>query len=253
LTTDGSSPKHNNRVVEPISNNFQNTPNILLTIFNLCDKIEEKGEIYESNRYLLQLLWEEIGKEKVQWSIRRLWCFQETEILQSTMYENVNVKNRKSISKIPTSTSNCCQYNEEQANRKKVFDMWEDWKSRYTSYRWGLSEQLFREFNLFMSKLSYENTQTEVDMQDLRTTYESIRILRETLSKIQKIWQPVENKIQNYRIRKLTPKETWRLMGFNDTDIDNAIASGMSNAQLYKQAGNSIVVDVLMAIFKKML
>lgn len=59
--------------------------------------------------------------------------------------------------------------------------------------------------------------------------------------------------INNYRIRKLTPKETWRLMGFADTDIDNAIAVGMSNAQLYKQAGNSIVVNVLMAIFKEML
>lgn len=57
----------------------------------------------------------------------------------------------------------------------------------------------------------------------------------------------------NLRIRKFTPKECWRLMGFEDKDIDNAIAIGMSNAQLYKQAGNSIVVNVLMAIFKEML
>ena len=42
-------------------------------------------------------------------------------------------------------------------------------------------------------------------------------------------------------------------MGFEDKDIDNAIAIGMSNAQLYRQAGNSIVVNVLMAIFKEML
>lgn len=57
----------------------------------------------------------------------------------------------------------------------------------------------------------------------------------------------------NYRIRKLTPKECWRLMGFEDKDIDNAIAIGMSNAQLYKQAGNSICVPVLMAIFSQMI
>lgn len=57
----------------------------------------------------------------------------------------------------------------------------------------------------------------------------------------------------NLLIRKLTPKECWRLMGFADKDIDNAIAIGMSNAQLYKQAGNSICVQVLMAIFKEML
>lgn len=57
----------------------------------------------------------------------------------------------------------------------------------------------------------------------------------------------------NLRIRKFTPKECWRLMGFEDKDIDNAIAIGMSNAQLYKQAGNSIVVNVLMAIFSQMI
>jgi DNA (cytosine-5)-methyltransferase 1 len=56
-----------------------------------------------------------------------------------------------------------------------------------------------------------------------------------------------------FRIRKLTPKECWRLMGFTDEDVDKAVAVGMSNAQLYKQAGNSIVVQVLEAIFKQML
>lgn len=56
-----------------------------------------------------------------------------------------------------------------------------------------------------------------------------------------------------YRIRKLTPKECWRLMGFTDEDVDSAISAGMSNAQLYKQAGNSIVVQVLEGIFGEML
>lgn len=53
------------------------------------------------------------------------------------------------------------------------------------------------------------------------------------------------------RIRKLTPKECWRLMGFDDEDVENA-ATVCSNSQLYKQAGNSIVVNVLMAIFKEL-
>ena len=56
---------------------------------------------------------------------------------------------------------------------------------------------------------------------------------------------------QNYRIRKLTPKECWRLMGFDDESFSRA-EQVVSNSQLYKQAGNSIVVDVLMAIFKKL-
>lgn len=53
------------------------------------------------------------------------------------------------------------------------------------------------------------------------------------------------------RIRKLTPKECWRLMGFDDEDVEKA-ATVCSNSQLYKQAGNSIVVNVLMAIFKEL-
>lgn len=51
------------------------------------------------------------------------------------------------------------------------------------------------------------------------------------------------------RIRKLTPKECFRLMGFSDHDFDAAKDAGISNSQLYKQAGNSIVVDVLYYIY----
>lgn len=50
------------------------------------------------------------------------------------------------------------------------------------------------------------------------------------------------------RTRRLTPKECWRLMGFDDTDFEKAEKVN-SNTQLYKQAGNSIVVDVLEALF----
>lgn len=56
----------------------------------------------------------------------------------------------------------------------------------------------------------------------------------------------------DYRIRKLTPKECWRLMGFSDDDFHKAEGVN-SNTQLYKQAGNSIVVDVLEGIFKQLL
>ena len=55
-----------------------------------------------------------------------------------------------------------------------------------------------------------------------------------------------------YRIRKLTPRECWRLMGYTDTDFDNAEKVN-SNTQLYKQAGNAIVKQVLMAIFSQLL
>lgn len=58
--------------------------------------------------------------------------------------------------------------------------------------------------------------------------------------------------VQNYRIRKLTPREYFRLMGVSEKDIDNIQKSGISKTQQYKMAGNSIVVDVLYYIFKKM-
>ena len=53
------------------------------------------------------------------------------------------------------------------------------------------------------------------------------------------------------RIRKLTPKECWRLMGFDNEDFYKAEAVN-SNSQLYKQAGNSIVVDVIEKIYEKL-
>ena len=57
--------------------------------------------------------------------------------------------------------------------------------------------------------------------------------------------------VQNYRIRKLTPLECWRLMGFKDEQFKKAEAV-CSNSQLYKQAGNSIVVNVMEEIFKEL-
>ena len=54
------------------------------------------------------------------------------------------------------------------------------------------------------------------------------------------------------RIRRLTPRECWRLMGFSDEDYNKAAAVN-SDTQLYKQAGNSICVNVLEEIFKQMI
>ena len=63
---------------------------------------------------------------------------------------------------------------------------------------------------------------------------------------------PEELKGKKFRIRKLTPRECFRLMGVDDKDIDKIQASGVSNSSQYKLAGNSIVVDVLFHIFRKM-
>jgi len=59
--------------------------------------------------------------------------------------------------------------------------------------------------------------------------------------------------VDNLRIRKLTPLECWRLMGIDDEDFYKAKNDGVSNSQLYKQAGNAIVVDVFEAILRQMI
>ena len=58
--------------------------------------------------------------------------------------------------------------------------------------------------------------------------------------------------LEQYRVRKLTPKECFRLMGMCDEDIDKIQAIGTSNSQQYKLAGNSIVIQILEGIFKSL-
>lgn len=70
-------------------------------------------------------------------------------------------------------------------------------------------------------------------------------------SVLEKFIYEIDGETYLVRIRKLTPRECWRLMGFCDQDFDKA-AEVNSNTQLYKQAGNSIVVNVLEAIFRQL-
>lgn len=84
---------------------------------------------------------------------------------------------------------------------------------------------------------------TELDGQYRRPKYQSYPNLPEL---------PSELKGKKFRIRKLTPRECFRLMGMDDTDIDKIQAAGISNSAQYKLAGNSIVVDVLFHLFRKM-
>lgn len=69
-----------------------------------------------------------------------------------------------------------------------------------------------------------------------------------TLTTVQKDNYVIE---PSFRVRKLSPKECWRLMSFTDEDFYKA-AKVNSDTQLYKQAGNSIVKSVLMGIFNQL-
>ena len=54
------------------------------------------------------------------------------------------------------------------------------------------------------------------------------------------------------RIRRLTPRECWRLQGFPDSYFDKAKAAGISDTQLYKMAGNAVTVNVARAIGERL-
>lgn len=106
------------------------------------------------------------------------------------------------------------------------------------------------EFDDFMQKLSYENSSSKEIVCYMWKTCKGNGILQQALSEVQEIWQSLYDLGESYyliRIRKLVPKCCWRLMGFTDEDFHKAEAVN-SNTQLYKQAGNSIVKNVLVAI-----
>lgn len=65
-------------------------------------------------------------------------------------------------------------------------------------------------------------------------------------------WQENNLLVDNVRIRRLTPRECWRLQGFPDEYFDKAKAAGISDTQLYKQAGNSVSVPVARAIGERL-
>jgi len=90
-------------------------------------------------------------------------------------------------------------------------------------------------------------------LEDLEWDQSKFTYNQETLEKVDGITETgVSNEIYKHKIRKLTPLECWRLTGIDDEDFYKAKEAGLSDTQLYKQAGNAIVVNVLEAIFKNL-
>lgn len=96
---------------------------------------------------------------------------------------------------------------------------------------------------------AYENKEIKLSRHDMTTMEPRTDGVSNTLTSVQK-----DNLVAtpHYRIRRLTPRECFRLMGVDDADIDKIQSSGISNSQLYKCAGNSIVVDTLYHLFRKL-
>ena len=94
-----------------------------------------------------------------------------------------------------------------------------------------------------LTDATIEETKTELFIEQIRGHMEKEK---------KQIQLPPELQGQKFRIRKLTPRECFRLMDVEDADIDKMQESGLSNSAQYKLAGNSIVVSCLYHIFRKM-
>lgn len=204
----------------------------------------------------LQILRKEIGEENFfKWSVGGLRCILQEAILRQNVYAKRIYEDWKNRSELFQCTYNSKRNKSVDATEEDLRNMWEEWSIRCSSYGRGLSEQRAKQLDDFVQKLPHETTSQKRFVYCVWKASEGIQLLRETLSEVQKIWESDDNEQgtrTHYRIRKLTPKSCWRLMDFSDEDFHKA-ESVNSNTQLYKQAGNSIVKNVLVAIFGQML
>lgn len=93
--------------------------------------------------------------------------------------------------------------------------------------------------------------QTEMGVVEYKTT-EPLNPYNDGMSRSIKSGNMDSGVVQDFRIRKLTPREVFRLMDVSEPDIDTLLNAGISNSQLYKLAGNSVVVSCLYHLFRKM-
>lgn len=207
----------------------------------------------ESTRKTLWVLREKIGDETFcEWGIGGLCRILAENILRQNLYAKSIFENWKKR----TECIKCEDVGKigEPAifTENEMRDMWEKWQARCSSYRPQLSEQQFNEFENLVQKLSHETTSQKEFVQGLWETSEGIGLLQQALLEIQKIWES-SNQLgeTNIRIRKLTPREVWRLQGFHDDEFEKA-EKVVSSAQAYKQAGNSCTVSVLAALMSQL-
>ena len=120
-------------------------------------------------------------------------------------------------------------------------------------YDYEYIEPEFRRIGKYYLLINQDGTQAEVLIELKEDVYETVRIISDVdqIMKLEHITPKDET--EEFRIRRLTPLESWRLQGFTDEQFYKAKNDGVSNAQLYKQAGNSVTVNVIDAIARKLI
>lgn len=221
------------------------------------DKTEIFTEFNETNaREVLRILRQEVGEEAFDTQMGRFERFLKKEVLQQGVYETCFYQEGCGSAKSRPGTSICPKDNEgDRTEGEKMSDMRNDnWTDRYTSQGQELAQQFLREFDVCLSQLPHETSQAKECMHYLlKADGRRAWILQQALSSMEEVWQSTNKLWENstgVRVRKLSPKECFRLMDVSDTDIEKIQSAGISRTQQYKMAGNSIVVSVLYHIFR---
>jgi len=234
----------------------EETSNTLTTVQKDNLVVEPQGDRNDRNqtiREILCLLWEEVGEKAFcEWSIGGLWCILQTEILRQNLRAKSIAKSWEQRTEISSFTSYLAKDKRIDFTENDLREVWKKWKVRCSSYRRKLSKQQLRKFDGFVQELPYERTSCQVFVQGLwETCGRRNGLLQQALSEIQKIWKPLHNQeVQwnDYRIRKLTERECFRLQGVKGEDFEQ-VAKNQSTSALYHEAGDSICTSCLMAIF----
>ena len=235
VRTDGSSPKHNNRVI----------------VGEECND----GNAKERNTFkILCLLRKEIGEKAfAEWGIAIVAPFQQAEVLRQGVHEKSFSENREEQSDIQQRPYNSEIDKQVDYKRNCLPKMWDNAEFRCSPCGRGLYQQFREQFDCALQKLSYENPSPQEFMYSLWQASKGIRLLREALSEVQEIRGRIDEQWKkSVRIRRLTPREVWRLQGFPDEYFDKAKAAGISDSQLYKMAGNAVTVNVARAIGERL-
>lgn len=255
--------RHKMTDLEPRTDGVSNTITTVqkdnLLLVNKKTKRYEQGNIFKNSDkgkpgQILSILRKEIGEEALSKQIGGLRRVFEEEVLQYFMYEKgirTELENRPG-GEVGASDSKESGVSK-RATDKEVRTVWLGKECGCASQGWKLSEQFVRELNACLQKLPHEASSSEIYLRYLRKACKRPRVLQQALYTLEEIWQSIHSERGNdYRIRKLTPRECLRLQDVDDVDIDKMFGAGLSNTQLYKMAGNSIVVNVLYHIFRKM-
>ncbi len=207
-----------------------------------------------NSRKILPELQCEVREKTFRKSSGRFKCIQTSEILRKRMHENSLVKDeRKTVTISTEQACNCTTNKPTYSPNNRVSVVWVGKEVGCSPQRRKSIKQFRRNLMDFMSELSHETTQKEENVQDLRSSSERSRTVRETSPTDEEIRRSDDFLGQkSVRIRKLTPLECWRLQGREDWEFQRAKDAGVSDTQLYKQAGNSLVPQIVTAIVKEM-